>query len=179
MKSIKNSLFILFLGLLLVGCSSGASLQTYFVDKQETKNFISQDIPLSMVKVDQSKFNEEQKEAYNSVSRLNFLGYKVDEKNIDSYNAEVETVKAILDQPKYKELMEFNDKGTKVVVKYIGSDEDADEVVLFGSSKTMGFAVVRLLGNDMSPDKMMTLMQAMQTSDMDGSQIKDIMNFFN
>lgn len=179
MKSIKNPLIILFLGLLLVGCSSGASLQTYFVDKQETKNFISQDIPLSMVKVDQSKFNEEQKEAYNSVSRLNFLGYKIDEKNLDGYNTEVKTVKAILDQPKYKELMEFNDKGTKVVVKYIGSDEDADEVVLFGSSKTMGFAVVRLLGNDMSPDKMMTLMQAMQTSDMDGSQINEIMNFFN
>ena len=132
-----------------------------------------------MIKVDQSNFNEEQKEAYKSVSRLNFLGYKADESNMDTYNAEIKTVKTILDQSKYKDLMEFSDKGTKVIVKYIGSDEDADEVVLFGSSKTMGFAVVRLLGNDMNPDKMVTLMHAMQNSDMDGSQIKDIMNFFN
>ena len=179
MKSVFNPFkLLLLISLALVSCNSGTSLQTYFVDKQETKNFISQDLPLSMIKVDQSGFDEKQKEAYASVNRLNFLGFKADDSNKDAYNSEVKKVKAILSQPKYKDLMEFNDKGTKVVVKYIGNDDDADEVVVFGSSATKGFAIVRLLGNDMSPEKMMTLMQAMKSSDIDKNQIQDVMNFF-
>ena len=51
---INQILYTLFAAAFLVSCSSGVSLQRYFVDNQETKNFISQDIPLSMVKVDQS-----------------------------------------------------------------------------------------------------------------------------
>ena len=74
--------------------------------------------------------------------------------------------------------MEFNDKGNKIVVKYIGDDEEADEVVVFGSSKELGFAVVRVLGNNMNPDKMVTLIGAMQKADFDENQIQDIMNFF-
>ena len=175
---INQILYTLFAAAFLVSCSSGVSLQRYFVDNQETKNFISQDIPLSMVKVDQSEFPEEQKEAYKSVSKLNFLGYKADENNAEELQAEIETVKTILSDAKYKDLMEFNDKGNKVVVKYIGDDEEADEVVVFGSSKAMGFAVVRVLGNNMSPDKMVTLIGAMQKADVDENQIQDIMNFF-
>lgn len=162
----------------LVSCSNGASLQRYFVDNQETKNFISQDIPLSMITIDKTEFTEEQNEAYNSVSKLNFLGYKADENNVENLKAEIETVKAILSDTKYKDLMEFNDRGSKIVVKYIGTDEEADEVVVFGSSKELGFGVVRVLGNDMNPEKMVTLMNAMQKADVDENQIQDIMNFF-
>lgn len=141
---INQILYTLFAAAFLISCSSGVSLQRYFVDNQEAKNFISQDVPLSMIKVDQSEFTEEQKEAYNSVSKLNFLGYKANENNAEELNAEIETVKTILSDTKYKDLMEFNDKGNKIVVKYIGDDADADEVVVFGSSKEMGFAVVRV-----------------------------------
>ena len=178
-KTIINQIvYTLFAAAFLVSCSSGVSLQRYFVDNQETKNFISQDIPLSMVKVDQSEFTEEQKEAYKSVSKLNFLGYKANENNAEELQAEIETVKTILSDSKYKDLMAFNDKGNKIVVKYIGDDDEADEVVVFGSSKEMGFAVVRVLGDNMSPDKMVTLIGAMQKADVDENQIQDIMNFF-
>lgn len=175
---INQIVYTLFAAAFFVSCSSGVSLQRYFVDNQETKNFISQDVPLSMVKVNQSEFTEEQKEAYKSVSKLNFLGYKADENNAEELQAEIETVKTILSDAKYKDLMEFNDKGNKIVVKYIGDDEEADEVVVFGSSKALGFAVVRVLGNNMNPDKMVTLIGAMQKADVDENQIKDIMNFF-
>ncbi len=177
-KIINQILYTLVAAAFLVSCSSGVSLQRYFVDNQETKNFISQDLPLSMINVDQTEFTEEQKEAYNSVSKLNFLGYKADENNAEELQAEIETVKTILNDAKYKDLMEFNDKGNKIVVKYIGDDEEADEVVVFGSSEDMGFAVVRVLGDNMSPDKMVTLMGAMQKADIDEKQIENIMNFF-
>ncbi len=162
----------------IVSCGDSASLQRYYVDNLESKNFISQDIPLSMVELDKTNFTEEQKEAYNSVDKLNFLGYRADASEADVYKAELTKVKTILSDSKYKDLMEFSDKGNKIVVKYVGDDDEADEVVLFGSAKELGFAIVRILGDDMSPDKIAVLINAMQKANVDENQIADIMNFF-
>ena len=123
-------------------------------------------------------FTEEQKDAYNSVSKLNFLGYKADENNAEALKAEVEIIKTILSDAKYNDLMEFSDKGNKIVVKYIGTDEEADEIVVFGSAKELGFGIVRILGDDMSPDKMGSLVTAMQNANVDENQVQDIMNLF-
>ncbi|MDO5977668.1 DUF4252 domain-containing protein [Flavivirga spongiicola] len=177
-RTIKHVLYTLFTAIILVSCASNASLQSYFVDNQEASNFISQDLPLSMVKLDQTTFSEEQKEAYNSVNKLNFLGYKANENNAEALKAEIKIIKAILKDSKYKDLMEFNDKGRKISVKYIGTDDEADEVVVFGHAKELGFAIVRVLGDDMSPDKMVTLITALQKANVDENQVQDIMNFF-
>ncbi|WNH07849.1 DUF4252 domain-containing protein [Thalassobellus suaedae] len=177
-RTINQLICTLFATAILVSCSSGVSLQTYFVDKQEAKNFISQDVPLSMMKIDQTNFTEAQKDAYNSVSKLNFLGYKADENNAEALKAEIDIVKTILSDAKYNDLVEFSDKGRKILVKYIGTNEEADEVIIFGSSNELGFAVVRVLGNNMSPDKMVNLVGAIQKAGVDESQLNDIMNFF-
>ncbi len=177
-RTIKHIFYTLFAVTILVSCSDGVSLQRYFVDNQESKNFISQDIPISMIKLDKSNFTEEQKEAYNSVKRLNFLAYKTTETNTEVYKAELGKVKTILKDSKYNDLMEFSDKGRKIIVKYIGTDDEADEVIVFGSAKEFGFGIVRVLGDDMSPDKMATLVNALQTANVDEGQVQDIMNFF-
>ena len=163
---------------ILVGCSNYASLQTYYVDNQESKNFISQDLPLSMLKIDQSSFTEEQKEAYKSVRKLNFLGYKINANNIEAYNAEITKVKAILSNEKYNDLMEFSDKGNKIYVKFVGDEYDADEIVIFGTAKPTGFGIIRILGDDMNPEKMVTLINALQNANIGESQIEHIVNFF-
>ncbi|MBP0903277.1 DUF4252 domain-containing protein [Mariniflexile gromovii] len=177
-RTINYILLILFTATVLVSCNDGASLQKYFVDHQESKDFITQDIPISMLKIDESKFNSEQKEAYNSVSRLNFLGFKANETNAETLKVELAKVKTILGNQKYNDLMEFSDRGNKVVVKYLGDDDEADEVVVFGSSKDMGFGIVRVLGDAMSPDKMVTLVGILQGAHVDEGQVQDIMNFF-
>lgn len=178
-RTINPILSILLIAILFVSCDKNPSLQSYFVDNQESASFISQDIPITMLKIDESKFDEDQKEAYKSVKRLNFLGYKANgDENDEKLKAEITKVKAILSDSKYNDLIEFSDKGNKVVVKYIGTDEDADEVVIFGSSKDMGFGIVRILGDDMNPEKMSTLTGVLQSANVDGEQIKDIMNFF-
>src|SRR5690554_7201088 len=74
--SIKLTFFSLLACIMLVSCNNGESLQTYFVDNQETPDFISADIPTTIVELDQTTLTEDQKEAYNSVKRLNFLGFK-------------------------------------------------------------------------------------------------------
>lgn len=177
-RTIKLLAYALCTAVILTSCGNSASLQTYYVDHQEAKNFISQDVPLSMLKLDKSNFTEAQNEAYESVDKLNFLGFKANDTNTEAFNAEVAKVKTILSDSKYNELMEFSDKGNKIYVKYIGTEEDADEVVVFGSSKEMGFGIVRILGDDMSPDKMVTLISALQGADIGEDQIENIMNFF-
>lgn len=162
----------------LVSCNDQGSLQRYFVDHQETKDFLTQDVPISMLKIDESKLTKEQKEAYNSVNRLNFLGFKANETNSETLKTELVKVKAILKAEKYNELIEFSDKGNKIIVKYIGNDEVADEVIVFGSSKEIGFGIVRVLGDDMSPDKMATLVSVLQGANVDEGQLQDIMSFF-
>lgn len=177
-RTVKLIVFTSLLAVAFVSCNDGKSLQTYFVDNQESSNFITQDIPISMVKIDDSKFTEAQKEAYQSVSRLNFLGYKAEGADAEVYKAELAKVKTILSDKKYHDLMEFSDKGNKIVVKYIGTDDEADEVVIFGNAKDMGFGIVRVLGSGMNPDKMVTLVNAMQNANVDENQVQDIISFF-
>lgn len=177
-RAINPIILVLFASLILASCNNGATLQRYFVDNQESKNFISQDIPISMLKIDESKFTKEQKEAYKSVNRLNFLGYKASETEAAILKAELAKIKIILSDDRYKDLVEFSDKGNKIIVKYIGTDEDAEEVIVFGSSKELGFGIVRVLGNDMSPDKMATLVSVLQEANVDEGQLQDVMSFF-
>ncbi len=177
-RTVKIFYLIIALSVVLVSCKSEPSLQRYFVDHQEQPNFISQDLPVSMVKIDKTNFTEAQHEAFESVRRLNFLGFNINDTNKDVYTAELSKVKSILKQEKYQDLMEFSDKGRKILVKYIGDDEEADEVVLFGSAEDMGFAVVRILGSDMSPEKMVTLGEALKTSNVDETQMQEMLNFF-
>ncbi|WP_242085128.1 DUF4252 domain-containing protein [Aestuariivivens sediminis] len=177
-RTIKHIFSIVMVTVWLTSCDDGVSLQRYFVDNQESANFISQDLPLSMVKVDASKFNNDQMEAYRSVKRLNFLGFKAQEDNKERYDIELAKVKTILNNKKYNDLIEFSDKGNNIVVKYVGDDDEADEVIVFGNSKGIGFAIVRVLGNAMSPDKMITLASVLRDSNFEASQVGDLMNFF-
>jgi len=177
-RTIKYIVLTLFLAVTLVSCNDGVSLQRYYVDNQEEVSFITQDIPISMVKIDKTNFTEEQTEAFNSVSKLNFLGYKTDDTNTETFKAELAKVKTILSDEKYQDLIEFSDRGNKIIVKYIGTDEEADEVIVFGTAKELGFGIVRILGDDMSPDKMVTLVSAMQNAKVDESEIQSFMNFF-
>ncbi|XMO85648.1 DUF4252 domain-containing protein [Algibacter sp. AS12] len=178
----KRTIKLLAIALITVvsftSCGNDVSLQRYFVDHQETKNFISQDFPLSMIEIDKSNFTEAQEEAYNSVDKLNFLGYKSDSTDLETFNTEVARVKAILSNSKYNDLMEFSDRGNKIAVKYLGDDENTDEFIVFGSHTEMGFGIVRVLGDDMNPEKMITLMETMKQADLDKAQLDNIMNFF-
>ena len=176
--SIKTILFGLLAFSMLVSCDNGPSLQTYFVDNQESPNFMSADIPTSVVALDEENLSREQKEAYKSLKRLNFLGYKKSENNVEVFNSELTKVKNILNDEKYIDLMEFSDKAMKFDVKYIGDDNSADEVVIFVNSPDTGFGIIRILGDDMRPENLATLANAIQNADFDQSRLSGITDFF-
>ena len=163
----------------LTSCNHGETLQGYYVANQETPNFISIDIPTSFVNIDEATLTDEQKEAYNSVDKLNMLGYTLTDDNVEEYKAELAKVQTILKDDRYEDLLRAgNSTDGKIIVKYIGTDTSIDELILFGTMKDKGFAIVRVLGDNMEPAKLMKLGDVIKNANPNENSVAEFMNFF-
>ena len=179
-SSIKSFGIALLLVATFVGCNQGESLQTYFVDNQETPGFFSVDIPVSFINLEDEELTDEQKEAYESIDKLNMLAFHLDDNNEEMYKAEFQKVQALVKDERYQELFRAgNNKDGKIVIKYIGSDTTIDELILIGNMNAAGFAVVRVLGNGMEPAKIMKLGSVIQNLQTDENDVRGFMKFFD
>ena len=170
---------LLFIVTLLTSCNNGQTLQGYYVANQETPNFISIDIPTSFVNIDKTALTEDQKEAYESINKLNMLGYRLSDDNKDEFKIELAKVKEILKDERYEELFRGgNTTGGKIIVKYIGTDTTIDELIIFGSANDRGFAIVRVLGDNMEPAKILKLGNVVNAMSTNENNVKEFLNFF-
>ncbi|WP_412560411.1 DUF4252 domain-containing protein [Winogradskyella sp. MIT101101] len=178
-QSIKKSMVVLLLAVAFTSCNQGPTLQTYFVDNELKPGFISGDIPASFIDVEKVELTDEQKEAYESVDKLNILAFTLGEDNKEEYKVELEKVKAILKDSKYQELMRGgNTKDGKFMVKFIGDVENIDELIVFGNANDKGFVVARVLGDDMNAGKLMSLQSVLKDMNFDDSNLEVIKDFF-
>lgn len=181
MKKLKYLFAVLFLSGIMVSCNNGQSLQQYLVDNSDEQGFLSADLSASLLNVAKiDDLTEEQKEAYKSVKKMNILAFVLKEDNKEVYELEKLKVKEILKNPKYEELMRFNSGDFKTTVMLQSEGDAIDEFILFGESSTYGFGLIRILGKDMKPEKIMTLMEGINKSDTDVSTegIQQFMNIF-
>ena len=162
---------------LFTACSSQQSLQEYYVDNSENPNFITIDVPASILKMDGVNLSDTQKEAVESLRKFNLLAFKKDQDNEAEYEVERKKVKEILKNDEFVELMKINSQYGKGVIKYLGDEDAIDEVIIFGDSKDKGFALVRVLGKNMNPAHIVQLMQAIQKSEYKGEGLGEIGTF--
>jgi hypothetical protein len=162
----------------LVSCNDGTSLQQYLVDKQDDDKYLKIDIATSLLESDDADFTEEQREILNTIKKVNVVAYPVKGENADSYDAERAELKKILDDEKYKLLGKISSDGSNMTMKYLGEEDAIDEVIIFASDKERGFAVFRLLGDDMKPGQMLKLMNSIDSGDLDVSALKGIGDMF-
>ena len=165
--------FIL-LSLFLVSCNSEPSLQKYFVEHLEDKNFIAMDVSSSILNIDASKLTVEQSQAMQSFDKMNILAFKLNDKNKAQFETERAKVSAILKDEKYQQLMKFGSGKEGASVSFVGLDEHIDEFVFFANRNENGFAVVRVLGKDMNPTHIMNMMSVLQQSNIDLEQLKPL-----
>ena len=158
----------------LISCDSKPSLQKYFVENTDNKNFIALDVSPSILNVDKTKLSAAQTEALNSFDKMNILAFKANATNKTEFETERAKVKAILKDPKYQELMKFGSGKEGASISYVGSDDNIEEFVVFANRKEMGFAVIRVLGKDMNPNNIMTLMSVLKESKIDMEQLKPL-----
>ncbi|NRB84759.1 MAG: DUF4252 domain-containing protein [Winogradskyella sp.] len=178
-QSIKKLMVMLILAVAFTSCNQGPTLQTYFVDNELKPGFISADIPSSFIDVDKVELTDEQKEAYESVDKLNVLAFTLGDDNKEEYQVELDKIKLILKDDRYQELMRGgNSIDGKFMVKFIGDVENIDELIIFGNANDRGFAVARVLGDDMNAGKLMSLQSIIKDMDFDDSNLNSFKEFF-
>ena len=175
----KNIIKGLLMAILLVGtsCSSKQSLQEYFVEHSENSNFLSVDLPVSLLNMDKVDLSEAEREALNSLKKMNVLAFKKNESNTVEFETEKANVKAILKNEQFIDLMKLNTKYGNGIIKYIGDDETIDEVIVYGDNDEKGFMLIRVLGNNMKPANLAQFMKTIQKSDYKGEGLESIADF--
>lgn len=166
--------FVIALSLLLVSCNSEPSLQKFFVDNQSKKDFISLDISPSILNVDKAKLTEEQKTALASFKKMNIIAFKKDGKNNAAYEAEKSKLNSILKADDYQELIKVGSGKEGASVSFVGTDENIEEFIFYANKSENGFAVVRVLGDKMNPNDVMTMLSVLQKSNIDMEQLKPL-----
>ncbi len=164
---------------LLVSCDSKPSLQKYFVEKSQTKNFVALDIAPNFIDTDSVMLSADEQEALQSLKKMNILIFKADSLNPQLYKTEQSNVKNLLKDEKYEELMRYDSNSEGVCVYAVGKDVHIDEFVLFlHQQSNNSFGVVRLLGDDMNPNNIMKMVGLLQKGNLNLEQLaplKDIM----
>jgi hypothetical protein len=102
------------------------------------------------------------------------LAFKLNVKNKGEYETERSKVKEILKEEKYQQLMKFGSGKDGASVSFVGNDEHIDEFVFYANKKENGFAVVRVMGKDMNPTGIMTLMSVLKNANLDLEQLKPL-----
>lgn len=170
---------MLFLVVTLQSCNQGPTLQSFYVESELAPGFTSLDVPVSLLKIDEETLDPEQKEAYDSVEKLSMVAFVAEDGNAEQMDIELAKVKTILNDPKYEELMRGgNSTDGKFVIKCVGDGENVDEFILLGNSKETGFAVVRIIGDDMNFNKIMKLASVLDENSIEEDQLKEITKFF-
>lgn len=173
MKSICQ-VFSWILFLLLSSCTSQPTLQKYFVENTEKKDFIVFDISSDIINADKSKLSDEQRKALQSFDKMNLLVFKKNANNAAQYNLESEKVAKLLQNKAYNELMKVGSGSDMILVSYLGKEDAIDEFVLFAKKKENGFGIVRVLGNDMNPNNVLQMISILKDSSIEMEALKPL-----
>jgi len=178
MKNLKYiSILLIILSFGSCNTSDEMSLQEYYVTSEKNSNYLMVDIPMSTVSLADNA-SKKAEVAYNSINKVNLLAFKVDDTNQADFEIEKQKVAKVLKNPKFTELMRINQSGVKIVAKYLGTEKAMDEVIIYVYDKTRGFALARVLGNDMKPENMMELLDNFKGMNENDNTIKQLKGFF-
>ena len=168
MKKITTVISFLVFALLMSSCNKDQSLQSYLLESQDKRGFMTVDIPLSFIKLKSTDVSEDIQKTFESIKKVNLVALPY-QNNEEAYEVEKKAITKILrNSDTYKSLMRMDVKGMKMNIYYTGSSDAIDEVIAFGYSKEAGVGVARILGENMNPSK---IMEMMQNIEMDPSQL--------
>ena len=176
---IKYILGIGLAALTLFSCSNKESLQRYIVDRQDDDSFLKIDIAASLLQTDSANLSQEEKDILKTIKKINVVAYPIEEGNVSAYEVKMQVLKTILDQDRYKTLMKYGSNKEGATLKYVGLEDAIDEIIVFVRDDEKGFALFRLLGDNMRPEQMIKLMTAIEKGDIDVTKLNSIGKIFN
>ena len=171
----KKLLLLVSCMIMLYSCEDKPTLQKYYVKNTESPKFIALDLASSIIKTDKISLTETEKAALESFDKMNILAFRTDSTDITGYDKEIKEVKAILKDESYQQLMKAGSGNDGAAIYFVGNDDEhIEEFVVLAGKKENGFAVVRVLGNDMNPTHIMNMLSLLQKSDMNLEQLKPL-----
>jgi hypothetical protein len=176
---IKYILGIGLAALTLFSCSNKESLQRYIVDRQNDDSFLKIDIAASLLQTDGANLSQEEKNILKTIKKINVIAYPINEGSVSAYEVKMKVLKTILDQDRYKTLMKYGSNKEGATLKYLGEEDAIDEIIVFVRDDEKGFALFRLLGDNMRPEQMIKLMTAIEKGDVDVTKLNSIGKIFN
>ena len=177
MKNRIRIAFSICCGLVLfAACTGRQSVQQYYVANASNPAFLAVDVPVNILKTETLEMGSDEQVALNSVRKLNILAFRKTESNEAEYQAERDKVKAILAGDGFQELMKLNSEFGRGSIQFTGDVDAIDEVIIFGDSQQNGFALIRVLGDNMNPADFMRLLQSLDSSQLEG--MGDLSRFF-
>ncbi|WP_298120182.1 DUF4252 domain-containing protein [Flavobacterium sp.] len=159
---------------LFVSCNSEPTLQKFFVENQEKKDFIALDISPTILNIDKASLTGEQKKALESFDKMNVIAFKANDKNKAEYEVEKAKLNTILKDEKYQELIKVGSGSQGASVSFVGTEDNIEEFIFYANKKENGFAVVRVLGDKMNPNDVMNMMSVLQKANVDLEQLKPL-----
>ena len=158
MKKLRT-VFLVYLILFLVSWKK-ESLQNYLFECENRKEVTSLNIPISIIELAENNLNAEEKAIYKTIRKVNFTGFLAEKIDESTYEIEKNRVKKILGSSSYKKLIGFNDNGNSFSFYRIANSDTIDEIIVFGYGKEQGIGIARILGDDMKPEKIISLLKS-------------------
>lgn len=152
-------------------------MQNYFVENSESTAFFAFDIAPSILKTDELTLTDKETAALDTFKKMNILAFKKDSINSKNYQSELTKVNTILKDEQYESLIKYGSNTNGAAIYFAGETDKIDEFVLVTNQDDTGFAIVRILGDDMDINHVMTLFQLLQKSNADMEQLKPLQQF--
>lgn len=177
-NQIKTISVIVFIAMVVMACTKEPSIQQYYVEKQQNDNFIAIDLPASLLKMDENA-SAETKETMATIKKLNVLAFKINETNKEDFDNEYAQIKTILKGDHYNELMRMKHENVNIIINYEGAEDAIDEFILLASDRDQGFALARVLGDKMQPEKIIKMANDFKNIDKDNEAFAQLAEIFS
>ena len=162
MKKYTKGSLLLLLVLLGFSCQKKISLQQYLVESQEKNGFVTIDIPTSFLQLKSEDVSDQVKATLKSIHKINVVAFPSKE-NQEVFEIEKQTLKSIFaENEKYKSLMSMKVKDMNMHFYYSGKTASIDEVIAFGYGNEIGVGVARLLGENMNPTSIISMINKLK-----------------
>lgn len=176
----KKAFFLLTVFLGLVSCDNETSLQEYYVQNQNNRNFIAFDVPASLLTGENMALNAEQRATLETIRKLNILAFPKTDSTMEVLEQEKARLSEILsNDDKYNQLIRYGGSDRKAALYYLGEEDAIDELILFGSDEEKGFGIARVTGNDMDPEAIIKLLRSFQDDKLNVQGLPDLDGFLD
>lgn len=149
---------------LLIACNHKPSLQEYFVEKENSSDFISASLPTSIIFQNLDSLSSKEQVSLRKIEKINLLAL-TKSKGQAILEEERNSLKAILSDQKYEPLLNFSGGTREAHFHYVGTESKVDELIFFGYDSEMGLMLLRMRGNEIDANDIYKITQTAQHMD--------------